>query len=387
MVTRSLFTALGLGMAMTEAVRAGLDRALPGGASVPLRAHQANTRWLEAAFGLAPGTVRSVSVIDEHSGTAARARLAVDSDATEVPGHLFLKFTPHHYSQHVLMNVFGLGAREVLAYHALGERPPVLTPRCYAASVNRFRGRAVVLLEDLSSTARFRTVRDSVTPAEAEAVVDALADLHIAFWETTRFSGDLKALVGRAPAADRLGDLIRRRLLGTMKGQAADLVPESMKRQCRMFFERSRDIDGFWAALPQTLIHADPHLGNLFFKGGSPGLLDWQNAMSGAGIRDVAYFAAASVEPEVLRKIERGLVERYAAWLDAANIRADLDDLWVWYGAAMTEFFLAAVCTAEAGDTMQPFEISRVGVERCVAAVAAHDSFTLLTKLVDAKHA
>jgi hypothetical protein len=370
LVTGSFSAVLGLGMAVREAVRAGLDRALPGGSAVPLRARQADARWLEDALGLAPGTIRSVSVLDENSGTAARARIAVDTEAADAPSALFLKFTPHDYAQHVLMNLFGLGTREVLAYRALGDSPPVLVPRCHTARIDRVRGRVVLLLEDLSSTSRFRTVRDSVTETEAQAVVDALADLHIAFWDSPRFGGDLKSMVGRTPGADRLADVIRRRLLGGMKGEAAPLVPESMKQQCRMFFERSRDIDTFWAAQPQTLIHGDPHLGNIFFTGDSPGLLDWQVAMSGPGIRDVAYFAAASVEPELLRKIERGLVERYAARLDAG----------------MTEFFLAAVCTAEAGDSMQPFEISRVGVERSVAAVAAHDSFTVLSKLMDAQH-
>lgn len=60
------------------------------------------------------------------------------------------------------------------------------------------------------------------------------------------------------------------------------------------------------------------------------------------------------------------------------------DRTWALYRAAVTEWFLAAVCTAEAGDRMQSLEISRVGVERAVAAVGAHDSFALLSDLADA---
>ena len=126
-----------------------------------------------------------------------------------------------------------------------------------------------------------------------------------------------------------LGDLIRRRFLGNMKGPTADLVPADMKRKCRILFERSADIDAFWASQPQTLLHGDPHLGNLFFEGASPGFLDWQVAMSGAGMRDVAYFATVSVEPTLLRRIERDLVERYAARLEAVGIVVDADHLWV----------------------------------------------------------
>ena len=58
--------------------------------------------------------------------------------------------------------------------------------------------------------------------------------------------------------------------------------------------------------------------------------------------------------------------------------------MWTLYRAAITEPWLAFVCTAEAGERMQSFEISRVGVERAVAAVEAHDSFTVLRSLIDA---
>ena len=98
-----------------------------------------------------------------------------------------------------------------------------------------------------------------------------------------------------------------------MKGLGAELVPPDMQQQCRILFENSAGVDAMWASQPQTVLHGDPHLGNLFFEGDEPGFLDWQVSMAGAGIRDVAYFATASVDSELLRTIERGLVERYAA--------------------------------------------------------------------------
>ncbi|WP_249643963.1 phosphotransferase [Nocardia sputi] len=149
--------------------------------------------------------------------------------------------------------------------------------------------------------------------------------------------------------------------------------------------DRSADIDAFWAAQPQTLIHGAPHLGNLFFESSGPGFLDWQIATAGAGIRDIAYFANASVEPDLLRTIERGLVDRYTAGLSAAGVHADADRMWTLYRASITELYLAAVCTAEAGARMQPLEVSRGGVERAVAGAEAHDSFGVLAALIDDK--
>ena len=326
-------------------------------------------------------------VVDENSGTAARARIAIEHDAdVDVPDHLFLKFTPHSYLQRVMMLVFELGTREVFVYRTLGDELPVRMPRCYGAEVDARRGRNLMILEDLAGSARFRDIREPVTETEAEAVVDVMAAQHAAYWETPRFAGDLQPLTVRSATSDLLGDLVRRRFIGNMKGQAADIVPESMQREGRILFERSADVDAFWASQPQTVIHGDTHLGNLFFEGEAPGFIDWQVTRAGVGMRDVAYFATGSVEPELLRKIERGLVERYAASLDAAGIPVDVDQLWTIYRVGTTEFYTSVVAASEAGERAQDPEICRVGVERAVAAIEAHDSLTVLATLADGRH-
>ncbi len=374
-------------MVAREASRAALDRVVPGGSRVPLRSNSVTPRWLEEAMGLRAGAIRSLSVVDEHSGTAARARIAVDAaDDEDVPDHVFLKFTPHNYLQHLMMLVMGLGTREVFLYQTLGDELPVRTPHCYAAKVDSFRGRNIMVLEDLAGSARFRDIREPVAAAEAEAVADAMANQHAAYWATGRFATDLKPLATRfSPAAMAVGDVVRRRFLGNMKGQAADIVPEQIKRQGRIFFERSADIDAFWESQPQTVLHGDPHLGNLFFEGDKPGFIDWQVARAGAGVRDLAYFATASADQDVLRKIERGLVERYAVRLDGAGIAVDLEYLWTLYRAGLTDFYTSAVAASEAGERAQEPEVTRIGVERVVAAIETHDSFALLKTLVDGK--
>ena len=100
----------------------------------------------------------------------------------------------------------------------------------------------------------------------------------------------------------------------------------------------------------------------------------------------MAYFASVSVEPGVLRTIERGLVDRYAARLDAADIAADPEHLWNLYRAGATEMYLSAVAAAEGGERAQPLDITRSGVVRSTAAVEAHDSFGVLEALIDGKH-
>jgi aminoglycoside phosphotransferase (APT) family kinase protein len=149
-----------------------------------------------------------------------------------------------------------------------------------------------------------------------------------------------------------------------------------------VLIDRKPAVDAFWAAEPRTLVHGDTHLGNLFFEGATPGFLDWQAVMAGPGIRDLAYFVTASVDAPVARDIERGLVDRYAERLARGGVDADADHLWTRYRAVVAEFYISAVMTSGTGDRMQPEAISRVGVERAVAAVQALDTFEVLTALV-----
>ncbi|MFE3543952.1 phosphotransferase [Nocardia sp. NPDC059177] len=348
---------------------------------MPSRIEDVTPAWLAGMLGAAPAAVREIRVVHADSGTAARARIEVTGDAG-IPPTLFLKLPPRDYPQHVLMTLFGLGTSEINAYQVLGSAPPIRVPRCHAARSDPRWGRDVLVLEDLSPTARFRTITDPVDQGEAEAVVDAMADLHAAHWGAARSGSGLAALATRSEVDVELGLLIRRRLLGA---RTTSLVPAAMREQLAIFSERGREIDAFWAQGPQTLIHGDPHLGNLFFEGAVPGFLDWQIATVGPGIRDVAYFANSSVEPGLLRQLERGLVERYAARLAAAGIAADPDQLWTLYRVGITELLLAIVCTAAAGERMQSAEVTRCGVQRAVAAAEAHDSLALLTALLDGK--
>lgn len=376
-------TARGLGLVAREAWRVGVDRRRPMQGPVPLRVEGVTASWLESTMELPRDSVESITVLSSDSGTAARARLAIEADpGAGLAETLFVKLMPQDFAQHVLMNAFDLGAREVRAYQGLGEGPPVRIPRCHAAVLDPDRRRNIMVLEDLGPDARFRTILEPVTPAEAEAVIDAFADLHADFWQSDRLRGDLAPLAGRSAVANALGDLIRRQLVGRPRGPAAELVPAPMRDASRILFERSGEIDAMWADQPQTLIHGDTHLGNLFFVGDRPGMLDWQVATISAGIRDVAYFAASSLATDDREHIERGLVARYVARLESLGVEVDGDRQWLLYRAGVTEFYLAAVSTAGVGERMQSAEVCRTGVERAVAAVGALDSFGALEQLV-----
>jgi aminoglycoside/choline kinase family phosphotransferase len=373
-----------VGLLAKEAARCVVDRLAPGPDPLPMRPSELTPSWLEGALGLPPGTVRSVRVVDDDHGTAARARIAVDADpSAKLPDHLFVKYTPPVFAQRVLMNVMDLGAREVLFYEAIGSGVPVRVPHCHSVQHDARHGRNVMVLEDLSPTARFRDLTEPISPEEAFAVADALADLHAAFWESDRFTGDLSLLVTRSDGANHLADVLVPRLVTRPRGPAADLISPATAEASRVLLDRRADVEAFWRREPRTLTHGDPHLGNLFFEGDGPGFLDWQATMAGPGIRDVAYFLNASVDVPIAREVERELVHRYVARLGANGIAMNGDATWTRYRAAISEFYIAAVVTAGTSERMQRHEVTRAGVERAVAAAEANDTFAVLGQLLD----
>ena len=57
-------------------------------------------------------------------------------------------------------------------------------------------------------------------------------------------------------------------------------------------------------------------------------MVDWQTVGLGPGPSDLSYLLGASLLPEVRRRHERELVERYAQRLLAHGVAVEGDDLW-----------------------------------------------------------
>jgi aminoglycoside/choline kinase family phosphotransferase len=369
-----------------EAGRVGWDRFRPGSGALPAGGDALTPSFIERAASWPAGAIRSVEVLDEHHGTAGRVRAALDRSSrapAEIPGTVFVKLTPRSLVQRLMMNLYDLASREVLFYSSIASDAPVRTPECHSAVIDPRRGRNVMLLEDLDGKAEFRDIRDPVTIEEAGRVLDALADLHAAFWESPRFAADMAPLRSRKPAAERIGNMFVDRVLARPKGSPAEVIPADVAAHARRVVARRPEIDALWRRQPQSLCHGDTHLGNLFFEGDTPGFLDWQATLMAPSLRDVSYFLVSSVDPADLAGAERGLVDRYAERLAANGIGIERGRAWETYRAIAVEIYVAAVVTAGTSDRMQPPEISKVGVVRVNEAVQRLDTFGVLEKMLD----
>src|SRR5260221_1081372 len=260
--------------------------------------------------------VDSVTVLDRHSGTTGRAQLALTGHPS-LPATVFAKLAPFDAGQRKFVNIQGMGVAEARLYRDLAPELPVRLPKPWYAE---FEGdgtgaddRYIMLLEDLqASGCRFPTRDDSDIEARIFDIVEQLARLHARYWESPRFDddGDLAWIAPRSTGSGDGGASMVRMAIDDL----ADRLPAGVVQLAELYEARSRDVLQRYLEGDCTLVHGDPHLGNLFVDGEDPtrtGFLDRAVVSRPPGMRDVAYVLSASTPTDLRRPNERALIAPY----------------------------------------------------------------------------
>jgi aminoglycoside phosphotransferase (APT) family kinase protein len=129
---------------------------------------------------------------------------------------------------------------------------------------------------------------------------------------------------------------------------------------------------------PHTVLHGDGHPGNVFFRNGRAGLLDWQVVKRGHASRDLAYSLIIGMTTDERCANQRELLDIYRAALAAGGgPELDREDLWNRYREAAVQPFMATLATAGLGG-MQSEEVAHEGLERSLNALDDLDTVALL---------
>ena len=355
-------------------------RRAPGAHGLPCSAGELAVAWLSRALGL---PVVELHRLGGHDGTSARARLGLRYAAGhEGPATLFAKLPSPSLSVATFGSVMALGANEVRFYRTLSREVPVTTPRPWLAQASPRGERFVLLLEDLEGCC-FGAVERGCSAEQARAVVGDLARLHALFWESPRLSRDLAWLPRRgAEPAPRVARLLCRLAAGPALRRHGARVSDRLRRAAPRIQALRERLEASWAEPPLTLLHGDPHLGNLYFQpDGRPGFLDWQVVRCGQGMRDVSHFLISSLAVANRRAWEDELLRHYVESLAAAGVRgfalADarrqlcLHSFYEWF---------ASTVTAAAG-ALQSEAVAAAAIERAAAAIEDHDALNALEAL------
>jgi aminoglycoside phosphotransferase (APT) family kinase protein len=342
----------GVGRVTADAVvggRAGLPRTVDDIDAVVL------SRIMRAA-------VTSVSVLGSDAGTSSRARLALTGSG--VPESVFVKIAAKTPATRLMGELGRLGHTEVRFYSQLA---PQLTgvPRCYGASFDAWMGRYLLVLEDLPASCEFPDTLHPLSVDQASLIIELLARLHATFWDRLTRDGRLGWLY--TPSGDVTSLLTGSLMKASMKRLAEQTTIPVDKG--RFIADNYRAVAALIDTPPHTVMHGDAHPGNVYFRDGNPGLLDWQAVRRGHPSRELAYTLVTSLRPEDRRAAQHDLLDGYRRALAAAGgPELDRDDLWLRFRQGALYAYVAALITAGMGG-MQVEAIAMEGLRRGVAAL------------------
>lgn len=344
----------GVGRVTTDAIvgsRAGLPRTVG----------DLNTAALSRAMGR---NVRSMRVLNSDAGTSSRARLALTG--TDVPESVFVKIAAQSAATRLMGELGRLGSTEVRFYSRLAPELPGV-PLAYGTAFDGWTGRYLLVLEDLPESCVFPDTLHPLSVGQAALVVELLATVHGAFWDRMQRNGS-GSLGWLYTSSGDVTSLLTGSLMTTAMKRLNERTAIPVQNG-RFIAENYRAVAALIDAPPHTVMHGDAHPGNMYFREGQAGLLDWQAVRRGHPSRELAYTLITSLTPQDRRGAQRELLDTYRKALAASGgPELDRDDLWLRYRQSSHYAYVASLITAGMGG-MQVEDIAMEGLRRAVEAL------------------
>ena len=187
----------------------------------------------------------------------------------------------------------------------------------------RKRRRYILLMEDISDA----TPGDQVAGADegrAAAVLEGLARLHAAYWQSRELSGHFWLIPLNVDG--RMKHAISKRSWPVFQSTFPDVLDAGLLQHCERALEHYIEDLNTLCNAPETLLHGDMRLDNVFFREQELVFFDWQLVRRGPAGYDLAYFLSGGL-PVDYGPVD-GLLDTYHAALTAGGVedysRADL---------------------------------------------------------------
>ena len=170
----------------------------------------------------------------------------------------------------------------------------------------------MLVLEDLAvDDCEFPDTLHPLDKDQAGAIVELLARLHATFWD--RPPGWLYT------ASADSASLLTGPLLKTSARRIAENARDIPVEDGRFIDDNYRAVARLIDTPPHTVMHGDAHPGNVYFRNGEAGLLDWQAVRRGHPSRELAYTLITSMTTADRQACERELLDDYRRALAAAG--------------------------------------------------------------------
>jgi hypothetical protein len=327
---------------------------------VPIPRHSADltSEWLSGVLAV---DVKDVDVAPIGTGqTGATYRVsATYATESDLPSTFAVKLPAQ---DDAVRERVALGYRsEVEFYTDLAAQVSIPVPRCFYSDISDSGADFVLVLADMAPAVQGDQIA-GCSAQEARLAADALAGLHGPSWCDPVWLG-LSAISMPKP-----GDEAAAKGLGDVSVIAADITID--KLGARMSAEDKETLTAAMGVVTPwlmaepnrfALMHGDYRLDNMLFDPDRTRItiVDWQTMGVGLPARDLAYFTATSLVPELRAETEQDLVRRYHECLLGYGVTDyDADTCWRDYrlgviqAPLITGLGFAFAASTERGDEM-----------------------------------
>jgi len=331
--------------------------------AIPRYPTDVTSEWLSAVFGQRGHSVE-VSEVDVapigtgQTGATYRVSARYAADPGGIPQTFVIKLPAQ---DDTVRDRVILGYRSECAFYAsVADRVQVPTPQCFYCEISDDAMEFALLLADQAPAVQGDQIA-GCGEQEARLAVAALAGLHAPSWCDPVWL-DFPAIAFGRPDEDSAKGL------GEVAKLSADItldkLGDRMSAEDRDTFTATMGLVTPWLLAEHdrfALMHGDYRLDNMLFdpERTRVSIVDWQTLGVGLPARDLAYFTATSLNPQLRASIEEGLVEAYhRALLDHGVTDYDRETCWRDYRLGVPQAPLisalgfAFAATTERGDDM-----------------------------------
>jgi aminoglycoside/choline kinase family phosphotransferase len=326
--------------------------------TIPRGPSDVTPSWLGSVLGTEVGEVDISPIGTGQTGATYRVSATYATDG-DLPATFAIKLPAQDDAVRARVALGYLS--EVEFYTAVAEKVRIPVPQCFHSDITDDGADFVLLLADMAPAVQGDQIA-GCSGQEARLAVEALAGLHGPSWCDPVWL-DLPTIVMPKP-----GDEAAAKGLGDVSKMAADITIEKlgdrMSAEDRETLSAAMGLVTPWLlAEPKrfALMHGDYRLDNMLFDPDRSRVtvVDWQTMGVGLPARDLAYFTATSLAPEVRSEIEQDVVRRYHEALLGYGVKDyDADTCWCDYRLGVIQAPLisglgfAFAASTERGDEM-----------------------------------
>jgi aminoglycoside phosphotransferase (APT) family kinase protein len=279
-------------------------------AAIPASPSDVTSAWLSTVLGADIAEVTVTPVGTGQTGATYRVTPTYGGARAGLPDTMIVKLPSQ---DEAVRERVALGYRAEYAFYTeVADTLTVPLPTWFHCEIDRDGADFVLLMADLAPAVQGDQIA-GCSLVEARLAVQALAGLHGPRWCDPGWLTFTGATMPRADAdfARGMGDL------ATMAANTTiGKLGERMTEADRVTLTEAAVLVGPWLLLHPdrfSLLHGDYRVDNLLFdpERTRVTVVDWQTLTIGLPARDLAYFVATSLAPELRSAVERELVDSY----------------------------------------------------------------------------